>query len=81
MAADRVLGMPRPMRAAPQPLPVNANRVIIAGTALWFVAFVVLLVLSGRLAESGQLVWLWTALAGWVLGLLGLFVATRQQRR
>ncbi len=74
-------GMPRPMRPAPEPLPVNASTVIVIGTALWCAGFVVLLFFAGRLADGGRLVWLWTALAGWVLGLLGLWIAARQQRR
>ncbi|MBA3417532.1 MAG: DUF2530 domain-containing protein [Geodermatophilaceae bacterium] len=73
--------MPRPLRPAPEPLDVNATTVIVAGTAAWFTAFVVLLFFAGRLADAGQLVWMWTALAGWVLGLLGLWIAVRQQRR
>ncbi len=73
--------MPRPLRPAPEPLDVNATTVIVAGVAAWFIAFVVLLLFAGRLADAGQLVWLWTALAGWLLGLLGLWIAGRQQRR
>lgn len=72
--------MPRPPRPAPEPLQVNAARVILACTAVWFVAFLVLLFFTGPLADSGRLTWLWTALAGWVLGLLGLSLAVRQQR-
>lgn len=73
--------MPRPLRPAPEPLDVNPTTVIVAGTAAWFVAFVVLLVFAGQLGGGGQLVWLWTALAGWVLGLLGLWISVRQRRR
>lgn len=73
--------MPRPLRPAPEPLDVNAAKVIVIGTAGFLVAFVALLPFSGRLADAGQLVWLWSALAGWVLGLLGLWIAIRQQRR
>lgn len=73
--------MPRPLRPAPEPLDVNATTVITAGTAVWFVAFIVLLFFTGQLADAGHLVWLWTALAGWLLGLLGLWIAVRQQRR
>ena len=73
--------MARTRRAAPEPLQIDAGRVILAGTAVWFVAFLVLLALSGRLAAAGELVWLWTCLAGWVLGLLGWLLARRQQGR
>lgn len=73
--------MPRSLRPAPEPLDVNATTVIVIGTVAWFVGFAVLLFFAGRLADDGRLVWLWTALAGGVLGLLGLWIATRQQRR
>lgn len=72
--------MPRPWRPVPEPLDVDANRIIIAGTVLWFVGFLVLVVFVGRLRDADALVWLWTCLAGWVLGLLGLYVAIRQRR-
>ena len=73
--------MPRPLRPAPEPLDVNASTVIIAGTATFFLAFVLMLFFVERLDDAGQLVWMWTALDGWVLGLLGLWIAVRQQRR
>ncbi|MBA2555413.1 MAG: DUF2530 domain-containing protein [Geodermatophilaceae bacterium] len=73
--------MPRPLRPSPEPLAVNATTIIVAGTAAWFIAFVVLLFFAGSLSDNGDLVWLWTALAGWVLGLAGLWIAVRQQRR
>ncbi len=72
--------MPRPWRPAPEPLDVSVTSVILAGTALWFLAFAVLLFFVDRLSESGHLAWLWTCLAGGVLGLLGLMVAIRQRR-
>lgn len=76
--------MPRRLRPPPQPLRVDAVRVVALGTGLWLVALLVLLVFVGRLAESDQLLWLWTALAGFLLGLLGLRLCvvrrTRQRR-
>jgi len=52
-------------------------RIVIVGTALWFAAFLVLLPFRGRLADGGHEVWLWTCLAGWLLGLLGLALSLR----
>lgn len=49
------------------------------GTAIWFVAFIVLLPFYGWLGRHGHHVWLWTALAGWLLGLAGL-VLVRKHR-
>lgn len=46
---------------------------MIAGTGLWFLIFCVFLVVRYTdLAEPG--VWLWTSLAGWVLGLMGMSI-------
>jgi hypothetical protein len=54
------------------------------GTALWFVAFCVLMVLllvRGRAAEAGHSQWRWVTLAGWLLGLTGMYLSHRQHRR
>lgn len=68
--------MPRPWRPAPEPLDVDSTTVILVGTALWFVAFVVLLVVD--VGDDRR--WLWACLAGFVLGLLGLALSLRQRR-
>lgn len=48
------------------------------GTALWFIAFVVLLVAQlGFHVNSSE--WLWTCLAGWLLGLAGLAIVASQR--
>jgi hypothetical protein len=59
---------------------INARRIVAVGTGLWFVAFVVLLPFYGWLGDHGHRNWLWTALAGWLLGLLGLAVMSRHRR-
>jgi hypothetical protein len=51
----------------PKPL-LDLWPVVVTGTALWFVAFLVLAVIG----LTG--VWLWTTLSGGVLGLVGLAV-------
>jgi hypothetical protein len=53
-------------------LTVNARTVVLIGTVLFFLAFVALLPFWNWLGEHGHRVWLWTALAGWVLGLLAM---------
>jgi len=53
-------------------LKVNARRVILLGTGLFFLAFLALLPFWTWLGTHDHRVWLWTALAGWVLGLLSL---------
>ena len=60
--------MPRPAKQAPPPLRVDTVRVVLAGTALWAVALVVLLLLGDRVDR----VWTWTCVAAIVLAALGL---------
>ena len=69
----------KPPNARPTPPPLEADvvRITIIGTALWFAGFLVLLPLRGRLADGGHETWLWTCLAGGVLGLIGLLLAVR----
>jgi Protein of unknown function (DUF2530) len=65
----------------PPPLPrrlVDLRPVTWVGTAVWFVAFCVLLVT--RLAfHAGEPIVLWTCLAGWVLGLIGLVIVRKHR--
>jgi hypothetical protein len=63
------------------PLDVDGIRTLIVGTALWGVAFVALLPFYGRLDEQGRAWWLWTCLAGFGLGLMGLEVCRRRAHR
>ena len=60
--------MPAPTRKAPPPLQVDTLRVVLAGTALWAVALVVLLVLGDRVDR----LWTWTCVAGIGLALIGV---------
>ena len=66
--------MPRPARQAPPPLRVDTVRVVLAGTALWVVALVVLLVLGDRVDRM----WTWTCVAGIALAGVGLGVMRLQ---
>jgi hypothetical protein len=67
-------------RPTPAPLEVPAVWVVGGGTAVWFVIFLVLLPMRGRLADDGHELWFWTSLAGWLLGLLGTWLSWRQNR-
>jgi hypothetical protein len=60
--------MPAPTRKAPPPLQVDTLRVVVAGTALWAVALVVLLVLGDRVDR----LWTWTCVAGIGLAAIGV---------
>ncbi len=64
-----------------EPLDVDGVRTVEVGTAAWLVAFVALLPFYGRLEESGNLWWLWTCLAGFGFGLLGLEYCRRRRNR
>ncbi len=66
--------MPRPTRPSPPPLRVDTARVVLAGTALWAGALVVVLLLGDRVDR----VWTWTCLAAIALGLLGLWIMKLQ---
>ena len=69
-----------PELVTPPAAQINARRIVMAGTALWFVAFVVLLPFYDWLGTHHHRLWLWTCLAGWVLGLLGLLIMVRHRR-
>jgi peptidoglycan biosynthesis protein MviN/MurJ (putative lipid II flippase) len=61
----------------PPPLPpVRANlaHIVIPLTALWFVGFVVLLFFREQLRANDSMIYLWTCLAGGVLGCIGLSI-------
>ena len=57
-----------PHRKAPPPLQVDTVRIVLAGTALWALALVGLLLLGDRVDR----IWTWTCVAGIVLAGVGL---------
>ncbi|MGY1809790.1 DUF2530 domain-containing protein [Blastococcus sp. SYSU D00669] len=60
--------MSGPQKQAPPPLRVDTVRVVLAGTALWALALVVLLLLGDRVDRM----WTWTCIAGIGLAFIGL---------
>jgi len=64
----------------PSPVQFNSAPLIAIGTALFFVAFIVLLPFYDWLGDHHHRVWLWTCLAGWLEGLAG-YVLMRRHRR
>ncbi len=68
------------MTTRPDALQVNPRPVVAVGTALFFAAFVVLLPFWTWLGEHHHRDWLWTALVGWLLGLVGWVVMGRHRR-
>ena len=69
-----------PELVTPPAVRVNARRIVVFGTVLWFAAFVALLPFYGWLGRHHHRIWLWTCLAGWLLGLVGLAIMTRHRR-
>jgi hypothetical protein len=69
-----------PELVTPPAVAINARRIVVVGTAIWFVAFVALLPFWGWLGRHDHRIWLWTCLAGWLLGLLGLVIMARHRR-
>ena len=63
-----------------EPLDVDGVRTVEVGSALWLIAFIGLLPFYGRLQDDGRLWWLWTCLAGFGLGLIGLEYCRRRRR-
>jgi hypothetical protein len=59
------------VKLPPPPLPprlVNLPLLVVIGTAVWLVVWVFLL------ATGGDRDWRWIAMAGWVLGFIGMLV-------
>jgi ABC-type nickel/cobalt efflux system permease component RcnA len=69
----------RPVRPSPPPLEANDELATAVITAGWAVALVVLLVLRDQIPASERW-WLWTCLAGLVMGLFGLWYVPRVKR-
>jgi hypothetical protein len=58
----------RPTKSAPPPLHVDTARVVLAGTGVWALALVVLLLLGDRVDR----LWTWTCVAAIALAVIGL---------
>ena len=81
--------MPEPVRPEPLVLkqpPALPSRLtdlrppLLIGIGLWFVVFVGLLVARFGFHSGPSTIWLWTCLAGWILGLIGLGIVYWQRR-
>jgi multisubunit Na+/H+ antiporter MnhE subunit len=68
-----------PRRPAPPPLEANDELVTAVITAGWAVALVVLVLLRDQLPADERW-WIWTCLAGLVMGLFGLWYVPRLKR-
>ena len=72
---------PRRLIADVPPLDVDGVRAVEIGTLIWLIAFVGMLPFYGRLKDDGRAWWLWTCLAGFGLGALGVEYCRRRRAR
>jgi len=72
---------PRRAIADVPPLDVDGVRAVEVGTVIWLIAFVGLLPFYGRLKDGGHGWWLWTCLAGFGLGAVGVEYCRRRRSR
>lgn len=66
-----------PKHEPPEPLEGPVVPVIIGGTVLWFVLFVVQIPFYDWYDDHGRTWWLWTCLAGGGLGFIGIHYVKR----
>ena len=67
-------------RPDPPPLRTDDRATVLAGIAVWAVLGVVALALHDRLQADGRGWWVWTPVAGVLLGLAGLRYVSRRSR-
>jgi uncharacterized protein DUF2530 len=60
---------------------VDVFRIVVVGTVLYAIAFVAMLPFRTSLEHAGHGRWPWVALSGVVLGLMGLVLTFRRDRR
>ena len=78
---DQASGSAVTERAELEPMETNDVLIVTVGTALFAVAFIVLLAFRTSLERSGHGRWPWIALSGALLGLVGLVYCVRRQQR
>ncbi len=71
-------GTRRYLIADVEPLDVTGVRTVTVGTALFVVAFLVLLAFTDELRAEDRTWWLWTCAAGAVLGFYGIYHCRRR---
>jgi uncharacterized protein DUF2530 len=75
------LGQKTYLTARVQPLDLTGVRTVTVGAILWLLAFFALLPFYSTLQEHDRGWWLWTSIAGFGLGLLGLEYCRRRRDR
>lgn len=62
-----------------EPMDVDGVRTMTVGTIIWGVVAIALLPFLGNLESTGRTWWMWTAVAGFGLGLIGLEYCRRRK--
>ncbi len=62
-----------------EPMDVDGVRTMTVGTIIWGVVAIALLPFLGNLENDGRTWWMWTAVAGFGLGLIGLEYCRRRR--
>ncbi|MTD16983.1 DUF2530 domain-containing protein [Nakamurella sp. YIM 132087] len=62
------------------PVKANLAHIVVPLTGLWFVLSVVLFFVRDELRAHDAMIWFWTCLAGWVLGVIGLSIYAWQRQ-
>lgn len=62
-----------------EPMDVDGVRTMTVGTIIWGVVAIALLPFLGNLESTGRTWWMWTAIAGFGLGLIGLEYCRRRK--
>jgi hypothetical protein len=70
-----------PARERPEPIAVDAVKVVAIGLGLWIVATVIVILTSPWLTANGHGSWLWTCLWGIGVGFLGLALCWRRRSK
>lgn len=63
---------------APEPMEVNDVLIVTVGTVLFAIAFVVMLPFHTSLEHAGHGRWVWIALAGALVGMIGIVYCRRR---
>jgi hypothetical protein len=64
-----------------KPLEVNGITAVTVGTLAWTITLIVLLFSRSWLSETERTHWIWIAVSGIILGLLGYRYSTRRAKR
>lgn len=65
--------------AVVEPMDVDGVRTMTVGTILWGIVTVAMLPFLGNLESAGRTWWIWTAIAGFGLGLIGVEYCRRRR--